>query len=255
MNEEQYFQLPFASISNFLPYSDRKALKYAFYNSIAVICLVSIVFLCTIIFLVLQVFLRPIVWALLVGTCLFPCKFMLVTYFRQYLHRQKESGCPFCLSVLLTPIQLVQSSTESLLDAFWSKLMPITITVLSTGTFLFMQEFGLFTHIGLYFAKLHSSISSIFTLISLILSPKIIATFTIAHLLNSITGCIHMSSLFAKAFSTLMWFLIFITCTNWFGVLQPVIVVGLIVFIVCSYVIPENGKHFAVNNSCKRNFM
>lgn len=242
MNEDACFQLAFATISNYLPYHDRKAVKYAFYNSVAIVCLLSIMCLSAIIFLVFQVFLRPLVWALLVGTCLFPCKRILTRHLRQYLQHQKTTGYPFCLSVLLTPIQIMHSSAENLLDAFWSKLLPITVTVLSTGALIYMQEFGLFTLCCGYLTSVHASMSKLFALVSFIFSPLIVVALIATHLLVVITGFFPLSMFLVKALSSFLWLLISVTFSSWFGFLQPVIVVGMLVFIASSLLFPCTGK-------------
>ncbi|EUB63413.1 Transmembrane protein C9orf5 [Echinococcus granulosus] len=127
------FQLPLDSLSSLLPYTDRKALRYAFYNTVAVVCLVSIMVLCIAICLVLKAFLRPICWALIVGTCLFPCKLMLTIYLRKYLQQQKERGCLFVLTVALTPVKFFQSTATTFLDTLWSKVSAALSKVNRTG--------------------------------------------------------------------------------------------------------------------------
>lgn len=161
MAEEGLFQLPFDSLSSLLPCTDRKALKYAFYNAIVIVCLVCAVSSCVAICLVLHIFLRPICWALIVGTCLFPCKLALTTYLRKHLQQQKESGRLFFLAVALTPVKLVQSTTTIFLDALWSKVVPFTMALLSTGVFLFIHESGLFISLGIFLSHIHYTLSNI----------------------------------------------------------------------------------------------
>uniref|UniRef100_A0A915EWY3 Transmembrane protein n=1 Tax=Echinococcus canadensis TaxID=519352 RepID=A0A915EWY3_9CEST len=233
------FQLPLDGLSSLLPYTDRKALRYAFYNAVAVVCLVSIMVLCIAICLVLKAFLRPICWALIVGTCLFPCKLMLTVYLRKYLQQQKERGCLFVLTVALTPVKFFQSTATTFLDALWSKVVPFTIALVSTGVFLFMQESGLFVSLGSLLSRIHYILSIFFAFVSRIFSPCLVAVLAFVYFFVTCTNHIKIPPLQEKLLLLFTRFLIFTTLTSFFGVLQPFFIMGAVVLTVCAYLFPE----------------
>ncbi|CDI98528.1 transmembrane protein C9orf5 [Echinococcus multilocularis] len=233
------FQLPLDSLSSLLPYTDRKALRYAFYNAVAVVCLVSIMILCIAVCLVLKAFLRPICWALIVGTCLFPCKLMLTIYLRKYLQQQKEKGCLFVLTVALTPVKFFQSTATTFLDALWSKVVPFTIALVSTGVFLFMQESGLFVSLGSLLSRIHYILSIFFSFVSRIFSPRLVAVLAFVYFFVTCTNYIKIPPLQERLLLLFTRFLIFTTLTSFFGVLQPFFIMGAVVLTICAYLFPE----------------
>ena len=149
------FRFSFSGLPSLFPYRDRKALNYAFWNAVVFVCLIFILILCTIVFFVFQVFLRPICWALIVGTCLFPCKLILATHMREYLHQRRDDGYLFFLAVAVSPIHLVQFSVTKTVDMLWSKVIPLIIALSFTGAFLFMEECNLFSSVGHFFLRIY----------------------------------------------------------------------------------------------------
>ena len=245
---------PLTNLPDLFPFSDKKALKYAFWNAVVITCLMSILALCIAVFLVFQVFLRPICWALIVGTCLFPCKLMLTRHLREYLHRNRENGNLFGLTVVLAPIHLARSSIARILATLWSKIIPLTAVLFSTGTFLFMQEFGLFLSLGHRLLRAYSTMSTFFASVSFVFPPLTVLIISALHFFITYTNCIQISPTQMSLLLLFMRFLVITAFSSLFGSLQPVIVVGLVFFVILGYFLPTGGNlngeffHFSLVN-------
>uniref|UniRef100_A0A5K3FT64 Pecanex-like protein n=1 Tax=Mesocestoides corti TaxID=53468 RepID=A0A5K3FT64_MESCO len=237
MAGKHLFYRPFDSISDLLPLADRKAVKYSFYNIVSVICLFSVFLLCTAIFLVLRVFLRPILWALVVGTCLFPCKSGVTAYFRRFLKRQKENSYPFCLSVFLFPFKFFQSSISTLFDALWPKVIPFIIVFLSTGAFMFLHDFGLFALFGLFLSTIYSLLSDVLALISFVSSLRVITALSVVLIFT--TKVVHLYTIQGNMIILIMRYIIFIMIFSCCGVLQPVFIIALFLLLICSRIFSD----------------
>uniref|UniRef100_A0A183CEY0 Transmembrane protein n=1 Tax=Globodera pallida TaxID=36090 RepID=A0A183CEY0_GLOPA len=100
---------PIPSFMTNLPVNDQQkvALQFAFYNtllfSLLGICLASIFA----VYRMLYLFLMPILWALLVGTVLFPLKRMISDSLKSWLNRLDKENRPLLVGVAFLPVQSI----------------------------------------------------------------------------------------------------------------------------------------------------
>uniref|UniRef100_A0A914IAV4 Transmembrane protein n=1 Tax=Globodera rostochiensis TaxID=31243 RepID=A0A914IAV4_GLORO len=138
-------------ITNF-PVNDQQkvALQFAFYNtllfSLLGICLASIFA----VYRMLYLFLMPILWALLVGTVLFPLKRMISDSLKSWLNRLDGENRPLLVGVAFLPVQSI------LQISFWvyGKMLSFNGFCISLGfaalkiLFHYGAFFSLFVWIG-----------------------------------------------------------------------------------------------------------
>ncbi|KAK6635529.1 hypothetical protein RUM44_000781 [Polyplax serrata] len=98
---------------NVIPQGHEKALKQAFYNAIALFVL----FLCTAggwaLFYILEPFVKPLVWAVLIGSVLHPFKYSLAKHFELWFHQVNASSNFIYFGVFMIPIHLMDRISEA----------------------------------------------------------------------------------------------------------------------------------------------
>lgn len=120
------FSSPFKTVLDTVGKTHEKALKQAFYNTAALI----FAFLCSlgliIAYYVLEPFLRPLVWAALCGTFLYPFKKTLTIYVKGILQDLEETETPIAIGVALIPFKTLDRTTEYLhytITANWKSML------------------------------------------------------------------------------------------------------------------------------------
>ncbi|XP_077993974.1 transmembrane protein 245-like [Glandiceps talaboti] len=101
-------------VFNFVPHGHEKALKHAFYN---VAALLFVLFSCGAaisVYFVLEAFLRPLLWAVLCGTVLYPFKYRLSKFVREWLRGLRDSGTPMVVGTITIPIKFLDWTSDSL---------------------------------------------------------------------------------------------------------------------------------------------
>lgn len=106
---------PFENIFNIiggLPQGHEKPLKHALYNAVALLFL----FLCCAaawaLYIILEPFIKPLIWALLVGSVLHPFKYSLSRIFRSWFDKLDESHTPIVIGVIGLPINIINDLSE-----------------------------------------------------------------------------------------------------------------------------------------------
>lgn len=173
---------------------NEKALKQAFYNTIAIVFILFVLASVAAVYLVLQPFLQPLLWATLIGSVLHPFKRKLTRFLRWWiLDSQKR---PLSFSVIKMPLSLVNYSVNSLVSIiyqYYKLLLFIFIALLSIHLALFY--FTITTRLIGFSQSLVYTLSDIVVLIVDAFSPIILITIAIGHL---ILNCITPPSIAAK---------------------------------------------------------
>lgn len=106
----------FNIIGGGLPQGHDKPLKQAVYNAVALLLL----FLCCAagwaLFLILEPFIKPLMWALLVGSVLHPLKRSLRDKFQDWFQTLETTHTPVVLGILLLPINIANNISEFIGD-------------------------------------------------------------------------------------------------------------------------------------------
>lgn len=117
-----------------LPQGHDKPIKHALYNSLALfllfICCAALGFL----YLILEPFIKPLMWALLVGSVLHPIKYTLAQKFKSWFDTLDESRTPIVIGIFFIPINIINDISEFIgctLVKHWKLLLAIGISAVS----------------------------------------------------------------------------------------------------------------------------
>ena len=109
----------FENVLTILPQGHDEALKKAFYNIAALLFVIIVSAIAVAIYYILQPFLRPLLWALLCGTFLFPFKHHLATSSKKWLHGMHSSGMPLCIGIFILPFSFINNLLNWVVDTCW----------------------------------------------------------------------------------------------------------------------------------------
>ncbi|XP_067931613.1 transmembrane protein 245-like [Watersipora subatra] len=117
---------------------------------------------------VLESFYRPLMWATLCGAFLFPFKRRITKNIKNWLIGLKKSGTPFTLGIFKVPIDLLDISSETLVNSVYKRWRVIGVV---TGVFLTLyvtyykspMDFQKFTEFVFYLYEMVSNLISYFS--------------------------------------------------------------------------------------------
>lgn len=95
-----------------LPQGHDKPVKHALYNAVAIFLLILCCATGWALYLVLEPFIKPLLWALLVGSVLHPLKHSLRKQFEKWFQHIEESATPFLLGICVLPFGIVNNFSE-----------------------------------------------------------------------------------------------------------------------------------------------
>lgn len=95
-----------------LPQGHDKPIKHAIYNAVALLLLFACCAAGWALYIILQPFIKPLVWALLVGSVLHPLKHSLRVRFQTWFEDVEKSGTPIVLGLCILPINIVNNISE-----------------------------------------------------------------------------------------------------------------------------------------------
>ncbi|XP_072754587.1 transmembrane protein 245 isoform X2 [Anoplolepis gracilipes] len=99
-----------------------KALKQGIYNAVALffLCLVSAAGYG--LYIILSPFVKPLIWALLCGSVLFPFKYSLATTVQSWFAQVEASRSPLIVNVSLLPVHIFDNISENLGSFLWTRI-------------------------------------------------------------------------------------------------------------------------------------
>ncbi|XP_070175104.1 transmembrane protein 245-like isoform X2 [Littorina saxatilis] len=110
------------NVWQYVPQGHEKALKQAFYNTVANIFVLLAAAAVVAVYFVFSPFVRPLCWALLCGTFLYPFKRTLTDVLRRWLNGLSSSGTPFFVGLVILPVQVMATTSDTLSDIIWNNL-------------------------------------------------------------------------------------------------------------------------------------
>jgi predicted PurR-regulated permease PerM len=113
----------------------------AMITTIAIGILVALLGLCAILLIVLQVFVRPIIWAILTSAFLFSSKRYLTDLARAHLSKIEKNGATLSLELIWLPVRVVDSSVEFVWSFFKARYRHLAILVLTITLFHLASAF------------------------------------------------------------------------------------------------------------------
>nr|XP_003705202.1 PREDICTED: transmembrane protein 245 isoform X1 [Megachile rotundata] len=122
----------FNMLSNFSA-GHEKALKQGIYNAVALflLCLISAAGYG--LYIVLSPFVKPLIWALLCGSVLFPFKYSLTTIVQSWFEKTEVSHTPLIINLTLLPVQIVDKISDDIGSFLWKHVKYI-VSIFLLGT-------------------------------------------------------------------------------------------------------------------------
>lgn len=133
------------SVISSLPQGHDKPVKHAFYNAVAIFLL----FLCCAagwaLYIILEPFIKPLVWALLVGSVLHPLKHKLSFQFRLWFDSLEESRTPVMIGLILLPTNIINHISELIgnkILKYWKVILAVIMSILIMhGVYFYTPKF------------------------------------------------------------------------------------------------------------------
>lgn len=130
------------NVWQYVPQGHEKALKQAVYNTVANIFVLLVAGAFIAVYFVFSPFLRPLCWALLCGTFLYPFKRTLTDLLRGWLKGLTSSGTPFIVGLIILPVQVVTTTSGALSNAIYSHLAIIVALFAGILVLQLIYHFG-----------------------------------------------------------------------------------------------------------------
>ncbi|CAG9764914.1 unnamed protein product [Ceutorhynchus assimilis] len=121
----------FFGVIGSLPQGHDKPVKQALYNAVALFLL----FLCAAaslgLYMILEPFVKPLMWALLVGSALHPLKRSLRETFQGWFQMLEDTNTPTVLGIILIPVNILNDVSECIGQFLWDRFkLILTIAIL-----------------------------------------------------------------------------------------------------------------------------
>ncbi|CAH8452819.1 unnamed protein product [Schistosoma turkestanicum] len=218
---EQYFHLSHSQV---------KAIRQAFYNAAAFIILSCICVAILAVYYTLQIFVRPLLWAVLCGTVLYPFKSSLTDVIRGWVRRVDAED-----QLLLVETFVVPFRVSNALYSVFIKKMSDHWSLLRTSLFLLLalnisSYFDFFWLPGLFVNSSHYVI----TIIDYVLEWTSFKSVITLGIVYGIIALLRPSNFhFVYSVSHLFWLSLLLWCTSFGGLLRiPVFFLSIAVLAV-----------------------
>lgn len=110
------------SVIGGLPQGHDKPVKHALYNAVALFLL----FLCCAtgyaLYMILEPFVKPLIWAVLVGSALHPLKRSLRDRFQAWFEMLEVTNTPVIFGVILLPINIINDLSEFIGESLYNRI-------------------------------------------------------------------------------------------------------------------------------------
>lgn len=114
-----------------LPQGHDKPVKQAVYNAVALLLLLMCAAAALGLYWILEPFVKPLMWALLVGSALHPLKRSLRDRFQGWFQMLEDTNTPAVLGLVLLPVNIFNNVSECIGQFLWNRIKVIlAITVL-----------------------------------------------------------------------------------------------------------------------------
>lgn len=131
----------FFGVIGSLPQGHDKPVKQAVYNAVALFLL----FLCAAaalgLYMILEPFVKPLMWALLVGSALHPLKRSLRDRFQNWFQMLETTNTPAILGFALLPVNIFNDVSEGIGQFLWDRLKLIVTFAILIPSAIFLYHF------------------------------------------------------------------------------------------------------------------
>ncbi|XP_032664571.1 transmembrane protein 245 isoform X2 [Odontomachus brunneus] len=147
-------------LSNFSA-GHEKGLKQGIYNAVALFLLFLVLAAGYGLYFILSPFLKPLIWALLCGSVLFPFKYSLATTVQSWFTNVETSHTPLVVNISLLPVHIFDNVSERLGSFLWTNIKYIIGVLL-----LLLVILGTYYYIPLVMTCLDCRIFRMFAAVS-----------------------------------------------------------------------------------------
>ncbi|KAI1708346.1 transmembrane protein [Ditylenchus destructor] len=211
-----------------LDQEQKRALLFAFYNAVFIallgLCLTGLFAAYQILFM----FIRPMLWAALVGTMLFPFKRRLRDNLRGWLTQLDNEDRPLVIGVVLLPIQWIRTASEAIYESLFSMTGAFCVVAYVALKVLTFDD--VFLRIFIWIDLLHHITDAA---IGFLTQKWVFATCTLYFLAFGAWICLSdkdkLHKKFARALSLPIWIFVLAQASNFFGPFRVLIFIGLTV--------------------------
>ncbi|EFN72400.1 Transmembrane protein C9orf5 [Camponotus floridanus] len=236
-----------------------KALKQGIYNAVALFFLCLVLLAGYGLYIIMSPFIKPLIWALLCGSVLFPFKYSLATTVQSWFAQVEASQTPLIVNVSLLPVHIFDNISENLGSFLWTRVKYI-VGVVS----LVLATLGVYHYTPNVLTCLAWRMFQVFTAVSgfFILTCNI---FTVSAILVGYLTILYIywtpsnSSQF-RYMSFVIWFIITMYLSSMagtyrvlvFAALQILCVIGFIYEVVLIMESQElNGRHLTFSEAAR----
>ncbi|XP_055313309.1 transmembrane protein 245 isoform X2 [Sitodiplosis mosellana] len=203
--------------------SQQSQLKAAIYNLVIAAVVASCVGAC----LVLGPFLKPLIWALLVGAVLFPFKYTLSSSLKCWFDRLEAEDTHLLVGVMLAPLEALESFGEYL----WTSIVKhVHLLIGGSVGLVFLRLFiayapkGVFCMLWRYIRWCHELCSNVLSS----LDYKIVIAILIGYFLIVMVYWTKSKSFYFVLAGQSIWFLLLAYVCSFLGALQvPLFIIAL----------------------------
>lgn len=226
--------------TNIIPHGHEKAFKQALYNGLALLLLSVCTCICYAVYLILQPFLKPLLWALICGTVLFPTKKIISCHLKHYVKSMQSHS--MLLQTVYVPVLMVDSASDIIgIRVQYMCNLKYTFQVLGGGLSLLFIYFYTPSILSLTVHIFSTLFLLIYSFIALVQHFSVILLLCIAYASlvyttpsQSNVGSIAQNSCYLpylKNFSLLVWFSLSCYMCSWFGSLLQSVLLILVQFL------------------------
>ncbi|XP_016767868.1 transmembrane protein 245 isoform X2 [Apis mellifera] len=212
-----------------------KALKQGIYNAVALflLCLISAAGYG--LYIILKPFVKPLIWALLCGSVLFPFKCSLTTIVQSWFEKAEVSHTPLIINLIILPMQIIDKASDSLGSFLWKQMKYIVsaflLTVLALGIYHYTPTIlsCLIWRICLIFNTIFGFF--ITTCNTFMITFILIGYLSILYIYWTPNNSIHF-----RYTSFVMWFIISLYISNILGAYQIIVFVTLQILYLIGFI-------------------
>ena len=182
----------------------------AYCNAVALVVLLIAGCICWAVYCVLEPFLHPLLWAVLVGTMLHPFKKTWTERISQWLDGLEENGIPLSAGLFLSPVfffNYLSKSLESAVATHWTVMLGSVAGVAVLGL---LYHLSVPLHLYRSLASLYSFVRTVETALTGYTGPVQLATLTVGFVLLLVITKSQVRLKYTTALtilSTCVWFL------------------------------------------------
>lgn len=236
-----------------------KALKQGIYNAVALflLCLVSAAGYG--LYIILSPFVKPLIWALLCGSVLFPFKYSLATTVQSWFAQVEASRSPLIVQVSLLPVHIFDNISENVGSFLWTRVKyivgAISLALATVGVYHYTPN--VMTCLAWRMFQVFTTISGFFILTCNIfmVSTILVGYLTILYIYWTPSNSSHF-----RYMSFVMWFIVTMYLSSMagayrvlvFAALQILCAIGFVYEVVLIMESQElNGRHLTFSEAAR----